>query len=192
MNVSIPSTAAAGRATGSTTFQYVRSVLQPSTRAASISSVGRAVTRYWRMKNTPNAVTAPGRISAWSWSTQPNHLAIIRYGGMMPSCVGTIIVATITASSAWRPRKRSLASANPARVAVSTIETVTVADTTNELNSALRMSTRSSMRRRLSSRWVPGTRSGGDLLIPAWSLDAATTDQYSGNSETSTTAPSST
>ena len=40
MNVSRPSTAAAGRTAGRTTCQKTRSVWQPSTRAASISSFG--------------------------------------------------------------------------------------------------------------------------------------------------------
>ena len=71
MNVSSPSTAAAGRTAGSTTCQKMRSVWQPSTRAASISSFGTAWTRYCRMKNTPNAVTRFGTITACRWLTQP-------------------------------------------------------------------------------------------------------------------------
>ena len=44
------------------------------------------------MKNTPNAVTSVGRITACRCPARPS-LAIIMYSGMMPICIGTIIVA---------------------------------------------------------------------------------------------------
>ena len=66
MKVSRPSTAGAGRSAGSTTFQKIRKVEQPSTRAASISSSGTAWLAYWRIMNTPKALTRNGRITAWS------------------------------------------------------------------------------------------------------------------------------
>src|SRR5207248_7389797 len=119
--------------TGSTMFQYTRSVLHPSTRAASINSVGSAETRYWRMKKTPKALAAAGRMSAWRWSAQPNHWAIMMYSGMMPNWVGTIIVAITVPSRAPRPRKRSLAKAKPASDEVSTTEIVTIEATSTEL-----------------------------------------------------------
>ena len=59
------------------------------------------------------------------------------YSGMMPSWTGTIIVATMTSSSALRPRKRSLAKANPASVEKNTTEIATTAETIAELTSAL-------------------------------------------------------
>ena len=55
---------------------------------------------------------------------------------MIPSWVGTIIVTTSRVSSALRPRNRSLAKANPARVEKNTTETVIDPDTTNEFTSA--------------------------------------------------------
>ena len=61
MNVSSPSTAAAGRTAGSTTCQKTRMVWQPSTREASISSFGTEATMYCRIRNTPNAETSERR-----------------------------------------------------------------------------------------------------------------------------------
>ena len=63
-NVSMPNTAIAGRAIGTTIDRKMRNVEAPSTQPASSSSVGIACTRNWRMKNTPNAVTRVGRITA--------------------------------------------------------------------------------------------------------------------------------
>ncbi len=37
--------------------------MAPSIQPASISSSGTALEMYWRMKNTPNAVTRVGRIT---------------------------------------------------------------------------------------------------------------------------------
>ena len=71
MNVSSPSTAAAGRTAGRTTCQNTLKVLQPSTREASISSSGTEETMYWRIRNTPNAETSDGAITAWRWLIQP-------------------------------------------------------------------------------------------------------------------------
>ena len=45
----------------------------PSTRPASISSTGSAATRYCRMKNTPNALTSDGRMTARRSLDQPNQ-----------------------------------------------------------------------------------------------------------------------
>ncbi len=70
----MPSTAAAGRIAGSTTCQYRRSVWQPSTRAASSSSSGTAPRMYWRIQNTPKAVTMVGTITAWRCELQPSLL----------------------------------------------------------------------------------------------------------------------
>ena len=49
-----------------TTDQKIRNRDAPSIRAASISSSGTARIRYWRRKNTPNALTRVGRITAGS------------------------------------------------------------------------------------------------------------------------------
>ena len=72
MNVNSHRIAAAGRAAGTATVQKMRNIEQPSIRAASISSSGTASRRYWRMKNTPNAVTSQGRITAQMLPTQPS------------------------------------------------------------------------------------------------------------------------
>ena len=34
-------------------------------------SYGSAFSRYWVIQNTPNAVTSPGTMTAWSCPTQP-------------------------------------------------------------------------------------------------------------------------
>ena len=60
MKVNSQRIAAAGRAAGTATVQNTRICEHPSIRAASMSSSGTASTRYWRMKNTPNAVTSHG------------------------------------------------------------------------------------------------------------------------------------
>ena len=53
MNVSSPSTAAAGRRIGKTTEKKIRNVDAPSTRAASMSSLGIACAAYCRIMKTP-------------------------------------------------------------------------------------------------------------------------------------------
>src|SRR6266487_1809804 len=167
-------------------------VEQPSRRPASSSSVGSAVTRYWRMKKTPNALAAAGTMSAWSWLDQCSQFAIMMYSGMMPSCGGTIMVATTMPSSAPRPRNGSFAKAKPASVEVRTTDAVTVAATMNELISASRMSVWVNTFCRLSRKWAPGSSAGGALLMAALSCDAATTVQYSGKTDSSTTIASTT
>jgi hypothetical protein len=72
--ISMPRTAIAGRAMGKTTCQMMRRLCAPSILAASISSTGSASSRYCRMKNTPKAATRLGRITDWSWLTQPNSV----------------------------------------------------------------------------------------------------------------------
>ena len=62
------------------------------------------------MKNTPNAVTRVGTITAPSVPVQPNCFITMKRG-MMPSCVGTASVAITNTMSPSRPRKRSLAKA---------------------------------------------------------------------------------
>ncbi len=135
-NVSRPSTAIAGRAAGKTTCHTIRTLLAPSTRAASISSVGSACTRYWRMKKVPNAVTRLGRITVCSWFDQPRS-DIHRYSGTTASCGGIIIVPMVSSNSRPEKRNRSLAKANPARVENSTVLTVMVPATITELNIAV-------------------------------------------------------
>src|SRR5215469_579052 len=130
--VSIASTAIAGRAAGTTTARKMRNVLAPSTKAASTSSSGTAVAMYWRMKKTPNAVTSVGRITDCRWPTRC-HFAINMYSGMMPICIGTIMVPIVKASSAALKRNRSLAKAKPARVQNATVPIVTHVDTITEL-----------------------------------------------------------
>src|SRR6516165_9689602 len=109
---------------------------------------------------------------------------------MMPSWVGTIMVATTTASSPLRPRKRSFAKAKPASVEVNTTLAVTVTATRVELVRASHISVCENALRRFSSRWLPGTSAGGTLAMAELSREAATSDQYTGNSEMTTTRPS--
>jgi hypothetical protein len=61
------------------------------------------------MKKTPNALVAAGRISDQTLPARWNQSAIMMYSGMMPSWVGTIMVATTSSSRPLRPLKRSLA-----------------------------------------------------------------------------------
>ena len=79
-NVSIPSTAIAGRTAGTTTWRKVRNVPAPSTYAASSSSSGTPATTYWRMKKTPKAVTIVGRITDWRWPARPSAPSSCRGG----------------------------------------------------------------------------------------------------------------
>src|SRR5436190_20636500 len=70
MNVSKAKTAAAGTTAGSTTFQKMRNVEQPSTRAASMSSSETADETYWRIMKTPNALVRNGTMTAYRVSNQ--------------------------------------------------------------------------------------------------------------------------
>ena len=115
------------------------------------------------MKNTPNAVTIPGTISAHSDPTQPS-LAITMNSGITPSCVGTARVATTNTSSGVRPRNASLAKAKPARVEKKTTDVATVPDTMRLLVSAFQNGTASIARWALSQKWPPGS-SGGTRLV---------------------------
>ncbi|CAM5554330.1 hypothetical protein SCALM49S_03964 [Streptomyces californicus] len=81
----MPSTIIAGRATGRTTLTTMRKLFAPSILAASISSYGSASIRYWRMKNTPNALTSVGRITDSSCPPQPRP-DIIMNSGTTLSC----------------------------------------------------------------------------------------------------------
>jgi hypothetical protein len=74
-NVSMPSTAIAGRTAGSTTERKTLVVEAPSMYAASMSSSGTALEMYCRMKKTPKAVTSVGRITEERCPARP-HFAI--------------------------------------------------------------------------------------------------------------------
>ena len=74
MNVSRPSTAAIGRTTGRITCQNTLHELQPSTRAAAISSLGTPPAMYWRIRKTPKAVTRFGAITALMLLSQPKWI----------------------------------------------------------------------------------------------------------------------
>ena len=139
------------------------------------------------MKNTPNAVTRPGTMTACSCPAQPKS-AIIMYSGMTPSSVGIAWVATTTSSSAVRPRKRSLAKANPASVENSTTDTVIVPATISEFPSASAKSVSSKTRAMFSNRCPPGTRTGGTLPTASDVCEETTNDQYTGNAEPARTA----
>src|SRR5215207_4343723 len=187
MNMKTPSTAAAGRMAGTTTCQYTRSRLQPSVRAASMSSLGTFSSTAWRIQNTENALTSAGRITACSLAPQPSS-ATSMYSGMMPSWVGTIIVAITVTSSALRPRKCSLANAKPASEANSTFPNATELATISEFCIARANSLESKTRWMFSNRWPPGTSGGVASPITLLSLLATTNDQYMGKKEASSTA----
>src|SRR3954469_24596957 len=109
---------------------------------------------------------------------------------MTPSSVGMAWVAMISSSRTLRPRNRSLANANPARVENSTTDTVTVPATTIELVSANAKSVVSKTRAMFWNRWPPGTRTGGTVSIASGVCDDTTNDQYTGNAEPASTATS--
>lgn len=69
MKARIPSTAIPGRTIGNTIANTVRVRVALSTRAASISSSGTDWLMNCRMKETPNGVTAAGRITEARLST---------------------------------------------------------------------------------------------------------------------------
>ena len=83
----------------------------------------------------------------------------------MPSCVGTASVATTNRNRPLRPRKRSLAKANPASVENSTVDTVTVPDTTTLLPSACQNGTVSKHPPRRCARKLPPGSSGGTFSV---------------------------
>ncbi|BCB81930.1 hypothetical protein Pflav_083400 [Phytohabitans flavus] len=174
MNVSRPSTAAAGRRAGATTLRKMRKVPHPSIRAASISSSDTAWLAYCRIMKTPKPVTSAGTITACSRSFQPRSV-ISMYSGITPSCVGTIMVAMITSSSALEPRKRSLAKAKPASEEKNTTEMVTEPATIAELIMPVRKwaSALAKSRSTLPGRLPPGVTGGGTW--PIASLDRVAT-----------------
>ncbi len=110
-------------------------MLHPSTRAASMSSKGRASSRYWVIQNTPKAVTRSGTMTAWRVPTQFSFVMTMN-SGITPSCTGTAIVAMTNISRARRPRKRSLEKENPREVAKKTTEAEVIAETITEFPSA--------------------------------------------------------
>ncbi len=182
-NVSIPSTAIAGRAAGNTTCHTTRQLLAPSTRAASMISSGSAWIRYCRMKNTPNALTRDGRITACNWSVQ-SSLATIMYSGITLSCGGTIIVPITTSISAPRPLNRSLAKAKPAIVDRKTMVSAETPATIVVLKNASPRLASFQAISSLSNRPEPN-QNGGGVCARRWlSREAAIAVHTSGNSET--------
>lgn len=180
---SMPSTAMVSLATGKTTCQMMRRLWAPSIRAASTSSIGSASSRNWRMKKTPKAATSEGSTTDWSWSNQPRSV-MIRYSGMTLSCGGIVMVATTRESIMPRPRKGSLAKANPASVENRTVDSATRLATIVVLISASPMSTWFQAKLRLSMRREPGSSGAGASTTRSPECEAATTFQYSGKSET--------
>ncbi len=182
-------TAIAGRATGSTMLQKMRSEWAPSMRPASTSSSGSASERYWRMKNTPTALTSVGKMTAGSCCDHPSS-AIIMNSGTTPSCGGTIMVPMTSISRTLRPLKRSLAKANPASVANITVDRAMTPATIRLLSMALPIAASSQARARLLKRLGPGRNGGGVSLTRVLSVDAATIVQYSGKIDRSAVIPS--
>src|SRR5699024_449330 len=179
MKVNSPRMAIAGRAAGSPTVRKVRNVLAPSTRAASRSSSGMTSTRYWRMKNTPNAVTRVGMMTAPKEPVQPNSFMSMN-SGMMANWVGMARVAmTKTIKSSW-PRKRSFAKAYPARVENITTEVVITPETIREFPSAFQNGTVLKTSATLAQNWLPGSNGGNRSVSADLSELPMTTDQYSG------------
>src|SRR5438067_11187482 len=159
MNVNIASTEAAGRTAGMHTLRNIRNTLQPSTRAASISSYGTASTVYWRIQKTPNAVTRFGTITACRCPAQPNF-AIAMNNGITPSWVGTAKVTTMNTNNALLPRNRSLAKANPASEENSTVVRVTVPDTIRLLSKAFQNGTVLNTLAAFEKKFPPGISGG--------------------------------
>ncbi|CAM5335498.1 hypothetical protein SHIRM173S_11997 [Streptomyces hirsutus] len=179
----MPSTAIAGRAAGNTTCQTTRQLLAPSTLAASMISSGSAWIRYCRMKNTPNALTSDGKMTACSWSVQ-SSLATIMYSGMMLSCGGTIIVPITSSISAPRPLKRSLAKANPAIVDRTTTVSAEMPATIVVLRKASPRLASVQADSRFLNRFEPNQNGGGARARRWVSREAAIAVHTSGNSET--------
>src|SRR5215475_13869231 len=102
---------------------------------------------------------------------------------MMPSWVGTIMVAMTVSIRALRPRKRSFAKANPARVEKKTTESVTLPATMNEFTSALENSTRWNALPMFENRLAPGDKGGGNWERAVLVREATTAPQYRGNAE---------
>lgn len=86
-----------------------------------------------------------------------------------------------------RPGNRSRAKANPARLARTTFDTITVPETISELPIASQKSTVSKTRRTFSKRCPPGRSSGDVSPIAELSLVDTTNDQYSGNMDAPST-----
>ena len=103
------------------------------------------------MKKTPNAVTSVGTMIDHVVPVQPSF-DITMNRGTMPSCVGTAMVATTPASSADRPRNRSLAKAYPASVPKTTVEVAQTDDTSTLLPRAFQNGTVSMTRLALSRK----------------------------------------
>src|SRR4051812_39031755 len=137
-------------------LQNVRNIDAPSTRAASISSYGRADSRYWVIQNTPNAVTRPGTMTAWSWPIHPSCF-MTRNSGTTPSWVGTAVVAMTNTRSGPRPLKRSFANEKPASVENRTTESDVMTAMITELVTAFQKPM-SDWRTRwtFSMKWLPG------------------------------------
>lgn len=134
------------------------------------------------MKNTPNALTSDGRITAWSWSVQ-SSLATIMYSGMTLSCGGTIIVPMTISIIAPRPLKRSLAKANPAIVDRKTMVSADTPATNVVLMNALPRLASFQAMSRLWKR-LPPNQNGGGVCASRWlSREAAIAVHTSGNSE---------
>ena len=74
-------------------------------------------------------------ITALRSPTQPSWRITMK-SGTTPSCVGTAIVAITNTSSPRRPRNRSFAKLNPARVAKNTVDTEQMVATSTELITA--------------------------------------------------------
>ncbi len=171
-NVNSASIAAAGLAAGRATCQNVRIMEHPSTRAASISSKGRVSSKYWVIQKTPNAVTMPGTMTAMSLPVQPSS-DIRMNSGTTPSWVGTAMVAMTKTSSARRPRNRSLAKENPARVANSTTLIDVMTATTTEFHRACQnLMSELITRETLSMKLPSGIRDG----IGFWAIVTASED----------------
>jgi hypothetical protein len=145
-------------------------------------SSGSAWIRYCRMKNTPNALTSDGRITAWSWSVH-SSLATIMYSGMTLSCGGTIIVPITISIIAPRPRNFSLAKANPAIVDRNTTVTAEVPATIVVLKKASPRLASFQAMSRLFRRFPPNQNGGGVCASRLLSREAAIAVHTSGNSE---------
>src|SRR5579864_82109 len=129
MAAKIATAAIAEVAAGAAIRRKMRHSEAPSMRAASRSSSGSAVRKYWRMMKTPKLITRYGAAS-------PGYVLIqcqsrmVRYSGTMYVSSGRIAVARNSIKIAVSPGKRNFPKTYPATVEVATITAVETAATT--------------------------------------------------------------
>ena len=102
-------------------------------RAASSSSEGIAPCAYCRSRKIPNALTAPGTISAWNVPTQP-RFDMMTNEGTVDSCDGIMNVASRMTNRTFLPGNSNFANANAAIESKNSTSTVVAIATINVLS----------------------------------------------------------